>query len=255
MPHSRLLTGLFIVASVVVDFVLLAAAWGNPDVYHYHALLEGIALGQVGALAIWTVTGRIHRLVRGTCLVLATGLLALVTQGEQTWYFSRWLALLACYAIIVVAVLALVEFARRAVASRQGEEEAIRTPLIELFGWTIVVAIASFGARYMNFQVLENGLAQLPTTLAILAVPVLAEFLYRPKFQPLQLLKWLVFVGGAGAVGYYLASRRLTATVFMTQAAYLAAWMIVRSVENDVPVAEEKLKIYDEEAAPDSKLE
>lgn len=238
MPNTRLLTGLFLTASVVVDLVLLASSMANQDSSLHYALLEGIVLGQVGALAIWTVTGRVHRLARGACLVLATGVLAFITVHQRTWYFKGWLTLLAVYAVLVMAAAGLIALARRAVQRKVERHETLQAPLIELFGWTIVVAIASFGTRFMDARVLEHGLSKLLTTTAIVAIPVVAELLYRPKFHPLHLLRWLLIVGGAYALGLYLADRRRLEIVLATQAAYLAAWMIVRSVESDYQDAE-----------------
>ena len=238
MFRDRLLTWLFITASVVVDLALLAAEMASRDSFRFQALLQGIALGQVGALAIWTVTGRVHRLARGAGLIVATSLLALFAIHGEPWYFQEWLALLAIYAAIVMAAVALITIVRRIVSSKREQHETLQTPLIELFGWTIVVAIASFGARFMDFQVLERGLSKLPTTLTILAIPVIAEILHRPKFQPLHLLTWLVFVGAACALGYSLADRRFSPMLYATQAAYLAVWMIVRSLESNDPSIE-----------------
>jgi len=252
MLRDRLLTWLFITASVVVDLVLLAAARVSLDTFRYHAMLEGIALGQVGALAIWTITGQTHRLARGACLVVATGLLAVITIRDETWYFHRWLALLAVYAVIVMAVVGLISLVGHAIRNKRQLQEALRVPLMELFGWTIVVAIASFGARFMDFQVLERGLSKTSTTLAMLAVPVVAELLFRSQFQPLHWLKWLLFVGGAYAVGYYLANRRLLAIVLATQATYLAVWMVVRSLESDAPSTDEPEDRDSEEDGPTS---
>lgn len=233
MLRDRLLTWLFITASVVLDLALLAAAITSRDPYRFQALLEGLAFGQIGALAIWTVTGRVHRLARGACLILATGPLTLISIHGETRFFQPSLALMATYAVIVMMAVASITIVRRIAESKRQQQEALQAPLIELFGWTIVVAIASFGSRFMDFQILERGLTKLPITLTLLAIPVIAEILRRPKFRPRHLLKWLVFVGAAYAAGYYLADRRFSPIVFATQAACLAAWMVVRSLESD----------------------
>lgn len=248
MPAQRILTWLFIAASVALDCAILTATWTQRDLYEFHPLLQGIALGQVGALAIWTVCGELHRLARGACLVFGTGAIAVATIGSQDWYAQKWLAQLGVYAVLVVAVVAALEFARRTVAERRAPHEMVQTPLIELFGWTIVVAIVSFGTRYMDFEVLGNGLEQLPRAITLIAVPVGAYLLYRPPFQFTHLLKWLLFVGVAGVAGYFLASKRLTPAVFAVQAAYLAAWMIVREVESQPAVVQDQIdepKIYE----------
>ncbi len=252
MFRNRLLSWLFLTASVVLDFALLAAAMTSRDTFRFQALLEGLSLGQVGAVAIWTVTGRVHRLARGACLILATGLLALLAIRGEPWRFQEWLALLATYAVIVMAAVASITIVRRIARSKREQHETLQAPLIELFGWTIVAAIASFGARFMDFQVLELGLPRLPIALTLLAIPVIAELLHRPKFRPLHLLTWFVFVGAACALGCYLADRRFSPMLYATQAGYLAVWMIVRSLECDRPKSAENLEEEVPEEGPAS---
>ena len=233
MFRERILIWLFITASVVVDIALFAAAISSREPSRLNALLAGLAYGQVGALAIWTVTGRMHRLARGACLIVATVPLTLLSIGSETRFFQQNLTLNATYAVIVMAAVAIVAVVRRVAKSKWQQQETLQAPLIELFGWTIVVAIASFGARFMDFQIVERGLRKFPVTLTLLAIPLIAEILYRPMFRPRHLWKWLVFVAAAYAMGCYLVERRFAPLVFATQAIYLAAWMVVRSLESD----------------------
>jgi hypothetical protein len=242
MFRDRLLTWLFITASVVVDLALLAAVMASPNPHRYEALQEGLAAGQVGALAIWAITGSAHRLARVAGLVISTGLLTLLVVGQEIERFGEPLVLLAIYAAIVLAAVGVIAACRRAFSGkRESVRETFQVSLIEMFGWMIVVAIASFGARFMDLQVLDFYRSHSAGPLVLLlSVPVIAELLFRPKFQPLQLVKWMLFVGSFYVAGGMFADQRLLANLFATQAAYLAAWMVVRSLESDEPGARER---------------
>ena len=139
MYSDRPLIWLFVVATVVVDAVLLAAIRQHDALT---GIVIGLQLGQIAVLAVWASCGPGHRLTRGAVLVLTTALLAISTEMVVGLPTGGWLTFLAIVALIAWSAGMLF-----GVVAKRIEKESrkpFRVPLIELFGWTIVAAILSY---------------------------------------------------------------------------------------------------------------
>jgi hypothetical protein len=228
MFRERPLTWLFILATVVVDLALNFG--GQRWVFH------GILFGQVAAIAIWAAVGHWHRLARGSLLVVAVGFLAYFPGPKPFEYYSKTLTFAAAHALLVVATSLVIVWLQNQVGNRfEGDRNRtpFRVPLIEFFGWTIVVAIASFGARLMYFGDLEVVLRSPSRYMLIYAVAPLALILFYSRFRPVYLVKAILFVGCTYlAASFLLSDERFVIDVTIS-AAYLTAWLLVRSIEYD----------------------
>ena len=249
----RPLTTLLIVASVVLDAVLVVKARYPRE---YSGLLSGLILGQIGALAIWAAASEAHRLSRGAMLVVVTAAAAVLTGRQVANNVNNWLGLLAGYAFSVWLSVTLLEVVRPRWASRDprdDDSQRWRIPLIEVFGWTIVVALISFGARHMEFKFLQRGGDVYVTMVAILLFPVVSSLLFSAEFHWRELLKGALFITAAHAVATLIVYQRgrgpLLVSVMWTQAAYLAAWNLVRGIENRLPAASSSVESAGEDAA------
>lgn len=227
MFRDRPLTWLFILASIAVDSVMF---FSGP-----RAVFEGILVGQIAAVAIWAAIGQSHRLTRGSLLVVAVGVLAILPSSSFEDY-SAWLAFIAAYALVVVVTsLVLVWLRNQARIRFEGDykKAPLKVPLIEFFGWAIVVAIASFGARDMDVEVLEGMLGEPLVALPIYAVPPLALILFDSRFHMLHLAKAVLFVGGVYLTASFLQDEEDFVVLMASLTAYLTAWLLVRSIEYD----------------------
>ena len=227
MFRDRPLTWLFILASIAVDSVMF---FSGP-----RAVFEGILVGQIAAVAIWAAIGQSHRLTRGSLLVVAVGVLAIVPYRSFDLY-SHTLTFMAAYALVIVVTSLFIVWLRNQVRIRfdgEREEAPLKIPLIEFFGWTIVVAIASLGARYMNVESLERVPRSLPGYLMAYAVAPLALILFDSRFRIAHLVKAVLFVGGVYLTISYLIPNGQFEVEVTSAAAYLSAWLLVRSIEYD----------------------
>jgi hypothetical protein len=226
MLRERPLTWLFILATVVVDLAL--------SVGRQRPVFSGILMGQVAAIAIWAVVGQSHRLTRGSLLVVAVGVLAILP--EHLSVYSSTLTLMAAYALVWVATTLVVVWLRNQVRNRfegNREKAPLRVPLIEFFGWTIVVAIASFGARYMNFDVWRAVPQDSTFYTLVYAIPPIALILFDSRFRSLHLVKAVLFIGGVFLTVSVLLSEIHFGVIVTISAVYLTAWLLVRSIEYD----------------------
>jgi hypothetical protein len=245
MLRERPLTWLFILATVVVDLAI--------SVTREEPISGGVLIGQVAAIAIWTVIGHPHRLIRGSLLVVAVGGLAALTEGFVN--YSRSLAFMAAYAVAMVSTSLIVVWLRNQVRIRfncDPPPAPLRVPLIELFGWTIVVAVASFGARYMEPSFWKEVLRVPSPYLLLYAISPMSLLLFDSRFRTLHLVKAALFIGGVYLASSFLSSRlsqRDIPEVITGVAAYLTIWLLVRSIEYDqIKTSEEevgKTKLFD----------
>lgn len=228
--HPLLL--LFLVASVTVDVVLLKM--GHPREFLNRALLSGLLFGQTAALAIWAVWGRGHRLARVSCMVVVTCVLAYATGGRTMLSNYQWLSVLCVYTLAVYLWSLLIAAGRAYTSKSDGvpsEGPSWQVSLIELFGWTILVAIASFAARSMEFTFLQTNSYIALKVFGLLAVPAFVASGVIKGLEGFTSSKWywIVFVVALAPLGYLFRTLEpLTAVpMLLAQTGYLLTWLLV----------------------------
>ena len=138
---------LFLLATATVDAALLSGSAVSP-------WAAGWVVGQMMVLGLWVVHGEMHRLLRGAIFVAGLGGLSwLVATVIEPFFLQRWFALLAATLAIQGAVAAAAAATAWASRNRQrgagvAIDEPWQYPLIEIFGWTIIVAAARVLLRY-----------------------------------------------------------------------------------------------------------
>ncbi|MGI9428959.1 MAG: hypothetical protein ACR2NM_09895 [Bythopirellula sp.] len=223
MIRERLISGLFLTATLIVDFVLITI---NSRLDMAAMIKLGLVLGQLAALAIWAVRGKSHRLARISSLVVVTGLLTYVV-GNEPQQQGVWLAFNTLYVLGIVLVTGITDLMRYRLGMnsvKRYSREHWRIPLIEFFGWTIAVAIISFGARHMEFVFLTERVLLL--VLAFVSIPFLMAVLVWRDLRDLHRMGASVILVTALVAAAYLTSRRPTAwAVTMAQTGYLTLWL------------------------------
>ena len=157
--RERPLTWLFLIATLCLDAVALST--DNESTF-----ANALAIGQLFVVSGWLVLGRGHRLARAAAFIGAIGVLTapdyVIPRLHTSFYVDLvWPAILAL--LIAMGVATVVNTAiwlSLARLTSRGLKEFRRAdwqfPLAELFGWTIIVAVASVGLRLADFSYMDN---------------------------------------------------------------------------------------------------
>ncbi len=257
------LTCLFILATICVDVTLLVGVANDSRIESNSGLLFFVfnygLPAQLSALAIWSVISHVHRLFRGALLTVAWGLLLLLTWSViDTQYrrevvafnFLQILSVLSCCAFLKYFAF-IDEFSVFHLEKR----ETLRISLIEIFGWTIIVAVWAFAARFADFTIVRQA-EWLIWILCAIVVPILATaVLFRRSSPPARLLR-LVVIYLLTFLFYAIAwNGRLSAlavSMSVTQLTYISAWWAMMRMDEAmqerraiIAASREKLALYD----------
>jgi len=231
---DRPLTWLFIAATVVIDCVLMSIeATASPNITDSVKL--GFVLGQLAATAIWAVRGNLHRLKRLSCLVVTTGLLAYLIRVDPM-PIPSWIAFHSGFVTLIVLATVMSDHIRYGFRARTEGDDRLKRwqmPLIEIFGWTIVVAVISLGIRQMNFDFLYEDV--LGIIISLFVVPVFLAMLTQGGLRDIGIFKAVMFVAVAIIATSALGRERggEVAVIVPIQAAYLVLWLAVQGWDSD----------------------
>jgi hypothetical protein len=176
--RRRPLAALFLMATLCVDALVPAL---QPAVQQsgVEYLLLGALVGQAWTAGAWLVLGSAHRLSRGAVFVAAmTGLATLLVLGEPHPNASRmeWgrafgvVSLMGVAAVVGAAIAAAM---LRATAPRPAKDRPLQFPIVEFFGWTIVVAFGSWAvstAQYGQLVRVEQSLIYAMSSSAVAGI-------------------------------------------------------------------------------------
>ena len=160
MIRNRPLTCLLLLATAVLNLALISApTQGELNVQGGFSL--GFLWGQAGCAAIWAVSGRTHRLARAAWLLAILAVLAhlLVLADPSPAGWKSWLEFLSSYSAFVIAAIGIYRMSVSWRGRNRGEPRslnALRFPVVEIFGWTIVVSIACLVSRRFEFAWTER---------------------------------------------------------------------------------------------------
>ena len=159
MRGSRLLIGLLVLATVLVDAVAFLLVQGKGELHPTWILFCSLALSQVSLLAIWAGLGskrtpwRVLGMVTGVVAWSWVGPLVLNTSNDEFEFetlTSGWAMSLLTIALFVVVPLSIARVAGLCVAgpshgsvprSSQTGLRRSQFSLGNLFGWTTAVAL------------------------------------------------------------------------------------------------------------------
>ncbi len=234
--RDRPLTWLFIVATILVDVT---------EALSFESVLSWSIIGQLSAVAIWTVMSKAHRLARAGVFLAVVSLIAGPAASTASWIFPKnfFLTLLAVYAVCVVLATCPIALFRCWMRSRKGSAKGKKPwqfPLIELFGWTIVVAYASFACRFLNSETIwrvETFEYVLPLVFnAVLAAMILegttpAGYWSRVVVFAAASLIWMLCIPLIPFIAFHpavIGELRAHSTI---GSCYLIAWSTVRMLD------------------------
>jgi len=244
MFRDRPLTWLFVIATVCVDVVgqLL-----------FDSIQFWLAFGQLSAVAIWLVMGKVHRLARFGVFLAVISFVAGRSSNPGDWIFPEnfFLTMLVVYTVCVVLAVCPIVFFRFWIRSRKqtvGRKNPWQFPLIELFGWTIIVAYASFACRFLNLESIWHleifQFVSLIIPKAILAAIFLENT--NPVGHWLRVVKFvcalLIWILCILLFGILSDSASELVALLAVSGGYLVAWSTVRTLDQRIPDMRELLQ-------------
>jgi len=188
-------------------------------------------------MAFWSANGQTHRLARGAWLVAILGMLAYLASSIVVESFGEMLAFFSVHASILIFVAVLSNLTRWYVSDYRKSGTSTgrwQIAIIELFGWTIIVAVASFGGRYMEFSFFRGNAIAIAMVImtVMLAVPVAITLVVKNDLRDLNRFTSLLLVAvfcGAGFFGAQLSEQFFWGIV--AQTFYLLLWFFVRGLD------------------------
>lgn len=237
MFRERPLTWLFVVATICVDLVLFAGDWSNLKVAVWNI---GLLLGQSAALGIWAAVSERHRLERGALFVvgqIALTLIACFSRNDPE--LTKWGTIIGTNSIYGIATLTIALLLRIILQISLKSSTPVRFSLIELFGWTLVVSIASAVMRQASFSHLLNSPGRLAALAgaAVLIGSAGGTLLTRHAAVG-EFAVWAIVIAMSAA--YFaqslLIAARLDGNILLISMAYAALWIIVLRLDAPSPV-------------------
>jgi hypothetical protein len=235
--RQRPLSWLFWSAAGALDVIALATDREAPWV-------DGLLLGQIIVLGAWLALGHSHRLARAAVFVVALGAIALPdylverrSDADIVWLYSPLVLGIAT----TIAVFTALTTATWAALGRKvfgpatpPNNASWRFPVVEIFGWMNVVAIAAIGVRHADFdQLAENPLemamagASLMATSAVVAL-TLGDFRRRALPKGAVAIAWLALAAFVlVTMSADQPDNSLIANVFV------AVWTLTQRLDND----------------------
>ncbi len=225
MFRNRPLTWLFFIATVCADLTQNVAESVGTALW-----FRGFELGQIAVLAIWAVRGQSHRLIRASCLVLAIGFL-----GRSNYATPLLMGVFSFYAFAIYAITLVVYMyrGRRDQEKKSAAKKPFQVPLIEFFGLTIVVAIAAYFVRTVDFVGVWEWVS-FREWITLLAVPCVFVTSTRNDLRDIGTGRAFLIVVVAVAAGWSVGDKLF---MIVVQMAYLVAWMVVVGLDNVISEA------------------
>ncbi len=200
---------------------------------------------QISLVAVWAAIGSCHRLARVSLLALTIFVATFLAQWLPAYLWHDLLMIYLLQALLVWGGLFLLRLAGwlsewptldrvRNVASPEHARGLFQFPLVEMFGWMTIAAIAAVGIRQAINPYPDDGWG--PLLLNMVAVPMLLVALLGRCGD--GWIRWVLALVIPIVIG--LLSARLTAGTIdtfmgrvyvmlnLTQTAYLVLWYLVQ---------------------------
>jgi hypothetical protein len=263
------LTTLFIIATVCVDVVLVVTSVGQePENSGWRFYLWNYLFpSQISTLALWGVFGKTHRLTKAAVVTLA-GAAIIVAHGFV--YESRLLNETTTFnlfhmAIVIVGALCL---KLCGVGSRSESKSSFQFSLVEMFGWSMIVALWAFALRAALAKFPVDAYAYIWMVAATLPPLLIAPVLFGNLSTTIRLV---------GVTGSYLLAMLIYGTavyyaqepahqwfnpmvhwafgLVVAQISYISAWWAVIRMDEAMQerqaiseASREKLKVFEPES-------
>jgi hypothetical protein len=159
---TRPLTWLLVIATAVLDLAIASNRLWTIDLVY---VASGFMVGQLLVAAGWMAAGRVHRLARaavgGIIIFAIAALITVAVSNPGGLTAARWGRIFGTVALIcgpasASALVIRIAEKHRSHRSESEVSERLRFPLVEAFGWMIVVAVVSTALRFAVFRSPNN---------------------------------------------------------------------------------------------------
>jgi hypothetical protein len=257
------LTTLFILATICVDVALVASSSRqdllNSDSGWPFYLWNFLIPSQISVLALWSVFGKTHRLTKAATVTLAGGVITLVHWLLFEERLFNEATVFNLFQIIVVVIGAL-GFRLCGVGQSDSETDSgFQFSLVEMFGWSMIVALWAFAFRsaLANFPV--DGYTVIWMVAATVAPLLIAPVLFG-RLSTTARLVGLISAYLSAFMIYRLVEQQLPGEqivlwafgMAVTQITYISAWWAVTRMDEAMQerqavsdASREKLKVFE----------
>jgi hypothetical protein len=258
--RNRPLTWLFIIATACLDLVAIAHL-----INHESEWFGAIAVGQMCLTGSLLAAGQAHRLLRaglflGVPILLTvpdyyvdasvltiegTGEVLLVsTEAPYVLAISLVItAMAAFFGFVLIALNAICVFRSSGAAKAK-----FQFPIIEFFGWTIVVAVSTIALRAGDFGWIDFPLLADAASFSIFPA-ALVVFFHAPRKT--WFLKGALLVSAAiSFCTLAVRAENLDWQVILGAYAYLAGWILVKRMDDALAKQRERARVEAPEDAP-----
>lgn len=256
------ITCLFILATVCVDvavaFTSVQDSFLNSESGLKFYLWNFGIPAQVSALALWAVYGKTHRLTKAAWVTFAGGMLLLATAVVlQQPHLNESISFNLIQILVVIAGAGCCWMLGVGKAERE-DNQSFQFSLVEMFGWSMIVALWAFALRSMNAGVLVDRYFFLWIVTAavtpILLIPVFFSNISTAwRYGYLIAVFVIVFIA-YGFAARYVGDNPIALWALMmaiTQIAYISIWWAVVRMDEVmqerravVAASDEKLKVF-----------
>jgi hypothetical protein len=257
------LTTLFIIATICVDKVIVLASVRNAVLhlesdwifYAWNCLIPA----QISTLVVWGVFGKSYRLTKAAVVTFVGAAIVLVhwmTLSEIYFNESMFVNLLQISGVLIGSLAFRVCGLGK---STNNDQQPLRFSLIEMFGWSMIVALWAFAFRSSAARFPVDDFTVIWTVATIAAPLSVIPALYGSMSSTRRLAAFLgsyamVLVVGGAAYNYY-GNEPINTWAFImtiTQITYIAAWWAVMRMDEAMQerqavsdASREKLKVFE----------
>ncbi|MDZ4656382.1 MAG: hypothetical protein SH868_02260 [Bythopirellula sp.] len=257
------LTTLFIVATICVDLAIILtvdagsvlAAETGLRFYVWNYAIPA----QFSTLALWAVFGKTHRLTKAAWVTLASGMLLMLTWHTVEPAFRGESISFNLIQLFTVSLgSALFRLCGIGKQDRDAPSELFQFSLVEIFGWTMIVALWAFAMRFAGVDFLIDKYLIVWIVAASLAPLLLVPVLFGRVSTGWRLLGFLgVYIVTFAAYG--VSAKWMDGplplwafSMAITQITYISAWWAVVRMDEVmqerravIASSEQKLALYD----------
>jgi hypothetical protein len=240
MPRfrDRPLSWLFIIATACIDLVAITHL-----VNHESNWYGALAVGQMCLVGALLAAGRAHRLLRAGLFLAVPILLSAPDYRASDWALDSGEIIqiegVAPYVLgvsfVIAALVSFFSFALiglNAVFVRRPSTESaprFQFPIIEFFGWTIIVAVSTLVMRFAEVGWFEDGLLAAVAALTLFPAALVVYF-YSPR-RTWFLRAALIVSAAVSLCELIIQSEDLEWVVMAGAYAYVAAWLLVKRMD------------------------
>jgi hypothetical protein len=257
------LTTLFIIATICVDLAIILASARNAVLhlesdwifYAWNCLIPA----QISTLVVWGVFGKSHRLTKAAVVTFGGAVIFLVHGMTLSGiYFdeSMFVNLLQVSGVLIGSLAFRVCGLGR---STNDDQQPLRFSLIEMFGWSMIVALWAFAFRSSAARFPVDVFTGIWTVATIAAPLTVIPALFGSMSSTRRIAAFLgsyamVLVVGGAAYNYYGNGPINTWALIMsvTQISYISAWWAVMRMDEAmqerqaiIDASREKLKVFE----------